>query len=106
MLYLPAPGSPGPPAQEDKKESSDSEEDTLDAFMSNLVIITCLPTEINADLCVLPSVYNSDFVTFFQEKDAKEQGVSSALKLDNNPKSSKQVSIQIRLLKISSGFFS
>jgi hypothetical protein len=37
MLYLPAPGSPGPPAQEDKKESSDSEEDTLDAFMSNLV---------------------------------------------------------------------
>ena len=36
MLYIPAPGSPGP-AEAKKEESSDSEEDTLDAFMSNLV---------------------------------------------------------------------
>ncbi len=95
MLYLPAPGSPGPPAQEDKKESSDSEEDTLDAFMSNLVNIICLLIKINVGWYIFPFVYNSNFynvVTFFQEKDAKEQGVSSALKLDNNPKSSKQVS--------------
>jgi hypothetical protein len=36
LLYQPAAGSPGP-AGNDKKEESDSEEDTLDAFMNSLV---------------------------------------------------------------------
>lgn len=61
MLYLPAPGSPGPPVQEDKKESSDSEEDTLDAFMSNLVNIICLLIKINIGWYIFPFVYNSNF---------------------------------------------
>ena len=34
LPYQPAPGSPDVPA---KKDESDSEEDTLDAFMKNLV---------------------------------------------------------------------
>ena len=40
ILYQPADGSPGPSSK--AKDDSDSEEDTLDAFMSNLVMISII----------------------------------------------------------------
>ena len=43
--------------------------------------------------CYNFSFVSNSFIDFFQEKDAKEQGVSSALKVDTNPQGSKQVSL-------------